>query len=26
MLRHPDLATTLEMADAVGSKLHLFAA
>lgn len=25
MLRHPDLATTLEMADAVGSDLHLYA-
>ncbi len=25
MLRHPDLAKTLEMADAVGSELHLFA-
>jgi len=25
MLRHPDLATTLEMADAVGSELHLIA-
>jgi hypothetical protein len=23
MLRHPDLATTMEMADAVGSRLHL---
>jgi len=25
MLRHPDLATTLEMADRVGSELHLYA-
>jgi len=25
MLRHPDLATTLEMADKVGSELHLYA-
>lgn len=25
MLRHPDLSTTLEMADAVGSELHLYA-
>jgi hypothetical protein len=25
MLRHPDLAATLEMADKVGSELHLFA-
>ncbi|MBT8098863.1 MAG: ATP-grasp domain-containing protein, partial [Gammaproteobacteria bacterium] len=25
MLRHPDIATTLEMADAVGSELHLYA-
>ncbi len=25
MLRHPDLATTLEMADAVGAELHLHA-
>jgi hypothetical protein len=26
MLRHPDLPTTLEMADRVGSELHLYAA
>jgi hypothetical protein len=25
MLRHPDLATTMEMADRVGSELHLYA-
>jgi hypothetical protein len=25
MLRHPDLATTLDMADRVGSELHLYA-
>ena len=25
MLRHPELATTLDMADAVGSELHLYA-
>jgi hypothetical protein len=25
MLRHPDLATTMEMADKVGSELHLYA-
>ena len=25
MLRHPDLAATMEMADKVGSELHLFA-
>ena len=25
MLRHPDLATTLAMADRVGSELHLYA-
>jgi hypothetical protein len=25
MLRHPELSTTLDMADAVGSELHLYA-
>ena len=25
MLRHPELAETLQMADAVGSELHLYA-
>jgi hypothetical protein len=25
MLRHPDLQTTMEMADKVGSELHLYA-